>query len=178
MCVCAFPVKIEFISTTNFHCFYKLFQIISSIQRFHRFEKGRAGAHTTSTSTTTSTFRTVYLMVAQNSTSFLFQFAFSTFHLSQAGCQKEGHQRNYHPRRIRRPESNFLGVATPPPSDVPAVGTPRLKNKSHGAQSDRKHHVISVPFKNDIFELHLTPNMSCQETGIAHDRAQCAILRA
>ena len=155
-CVFCISCKNQIHFDHEFPLFYKLFQIISSIPRFHRFEKGRAGAHTTSTSTTTSTFRTVYLMVAQNSTFFLFQFAFSTFHLSQAGCQKEGHQRNYHPRRIRRPESNFLGVATPPPSDVPAVGTPRLKNKSHGAQSDRKHHVISVPFKNDIFELHLS----------------------
>ena len=51
----------------------------------------------------------------------------STFHLSQVGCQKEGRQRDYYPRRIRRPESNLLSVATPPPSDVPAVGIPRLK---------------------------------------------------
>ena len=34
-------------------------------------------------------FRTFYLMVAQNITTFLFQFTLFTFHLSQAGCQKE-----------------------------------------------------------------------------------------
>ena len=34
-------------------------------------------------------FRTFYLMVAQNIAMFLFQFTLFTFHLSQAGCQKE-----------------------------------------------------------------------------------------
>ncbi len=34
-------------------------------------------------------FRKFYHMVAQNTTVFLFQFTLFTFHLSQAGCQKE-----------------------------------------------------------------------------------------